>query len=124
VSVVAAEVPPSVAIKVMVALVDPLLVTENCAVVNPVATVTDCGTTTAVLLLLNATVVAVVTALVNETVHALEEAPDSDVGVQVTALSVGVAGDTVRVALCELPLARVAVTATEALATPLLLAEN
>ena len=123
VRVVAFEVPLKVAIKVMLPLVDPLLVTENCAAVDPVATVTDCGTMTAVLLLLSATVVAVVTALVNETVQALEEAPESDVGLQATALSVAAAGDTLRVAVCgDAP--DVAVKVTEAPVDPLLTAKN
>ncbi len=85
------------AVTVTVALTAPLLTAENEAVAEPAATLTDCGTVTAALLLLNATVVAAVAAVLNVTVQALVEAPDSDAGVQITELSVGVAVVTVMV---------------------------
>ena len=85
---------------------------------------TDGGKVTTGLLLLNVTAVADVAGPLNVTVQALEAAPESDMGVQVTALSVGGAGDTMRVAVFELPLLSVTVTVTEALVTPVLLTEN
>ena len=121
--VVDLEIPLSVTAIATVVFRELLATAKNWAVVDPDSTVTDGGMTTAVLLLLSVTVVADVAGPVNVTVQALEEAPESDVGVQANALSVGVAGDTVRLAVFEIP-ASVAVNITETLTTPLLLAEN
>ena len=121
--VVDLEIPLSVTAIATVVFRELLATAKNWAVVDPDSTVTDGGMTTAVLLLLSVTVVGDVAGPVNVTVQALEEAPESDVGVQANALSVGVAGDTVRLAVFGIP-ASVAVNITETLTTPLLLAEN
>ena len=66
---------------------------------EPDRTVTLSGTAMAVLLLLNATVVAAVAVPVNVTVQALDEAPESSVGVHASELSVRGGNGTVIVPL-------------------------
>jgi len=118
------EVPFSVAVSTTVAFSELLSTAENWAVAEPASTFTDPGTTTAVLLLLNATAVAAVAAALSVTVQVLDDAPESDVGLHMSAVSVGAAVVVkVRVVVFETPL-RAAVTVTVALVDPPLVAVN
>ena len=81
---------------------------------EPAATLTDAGAVTAVLLLLNAIAVAAVAAALSVTVQVLDDAPESEVGLQASELRVGteVPTDTVPPLLEEVSAVPVGVTAT------------
>lgn len=123
-SVAVLETPFSAALSVTVALIELVATAANCALAAPERTETEAGTTTAVLLLLSVTGVAAVAAALSVTVHEVDVAPVIDVGVHVTAVSVGaVTVERVIVAVCENP-PKVAVTVAVAALPPLLVAVN
>lgn len=62
--------------------------------VDPAATLTDAGTLSAVLLLVNVTGVAAVAAALRVTVQVLDDAPEREVGLHATELSVGTEAPT------------------------------
>src|SRR5215472_2130065 len=78
---------------VTVAFNELLATAANCTVAEPARTLTVAGTTTAVLLLLSVTLIVADAAALNVTVQVVEEAPDTDVGLQASDVSVGVGVD-------------------------------